>query len=70
MACGETALYNAIYEGLRLFLKAEKKANAKWIVVLTDGVDNASQIKFDKLDDALQTSDINLIIIGINISRN
>lgn len=68
IAEGETALYNAIYEGLRLFKKAEPKSNAKWIVVLTDGVDNASQIKFDKLDDALQTSDVNLIIIGIGIS--
>ena len=53
MASGETALYSAIYEGLRLFKKCESKDHSKWIVAITDGADNSSTISLEKLKEYL-----------------
>jgi hypothetical protein len=41
-ANGSTAFLQSIYEGLKLFKKAETRDNSKWIFALTDGEDNTS----------------------------
>ena len=64
---GGTALYNAIFEGLKIMSKAEPKNNAKWIVALTDGDDNESRIRIDQLYNKLAKSDVNLIIVGLEL---
>ncbi|KRW99895.1 HAD-like domain [Pseudocohnilembus persalinus] len=43
-AQGETAFLNALYESIKLFQKTDKNNNSKWIVALTDGDDNISNI--------------------------
>ena len=65
---GGTAFYNAIYEALKIFQRAEPRNSNKWIIALTDGDDNESRITFEQVYKKLQrTPDVNLIIIGLGL---
>jgi len=67
---GRTALYNAIYEGFKILNKAEPRNNARWIVALADGDDNESKIMYEQLERRLSRSDVNLIIIGLELRES
>ena len=67
---GGTALYNAIYEAMKMLGKIEELNNMKWIVVLVDGDDDESRIKYDQLAKRLPTSNSNLIIIGLELEES
>lgn len=71
VATGETAFYQAIYEGCKLFSKVHPiQSHQKWIVALTDGEDNASKINPDKITLQLEQLNINLIIVGIGLQKD
>jgi VWFA-related protein len=62
-ARGETALYDAIYLSAD-HLKTGKK-DKKAILLITDGEDNVSKYKFDKVLDTLRQSKVTLYAIGL-----
>jgi VWFA-related protein len=62
-ARGETALYDAIYLSAD-HLKSGKK-DKKAILLITDGEDNVSKYKFDKVLDTLRQSKVTLYAIGL-----
>jgi VWFA-related protein len=62
-ARGETALYDAIYLSSD-HLKSGKK-DKKAILLITDGEDNVSKYKFDKVFDTLRQSKVTLYAIGL-----
>src|SRR5499427_9130877 len=62
-ARGETALYDAIYLSSD-HLKAGKK-DKKAILLITDGEDNVSKYKFEKVVDILRQSKVTLYAIGL-----
>jgi VWFA-related protein len=62
-ARGETALYDAIYLSAD-HLKSGKK-DKKAILLITDGEDNVSKYKFDKVFDTLRQSKVTLYAIGL-----
>lgn len=60
---GHTAFYDACYEGLK---KVSQGRHSKHVLIaITDGQDNASQLPFKKLRDALKDSDVLLYSVGI-----
>lgn len=82
---GGTAFYDAIMLALqefhaytshpnytipfeKIFYKPIKRI--QWIVALTDGEDNASKTPYLKLKKKLRKSNVNLVTIGLNLSRN
>jgi len=67
---GRTALYSAIYEGFKVLNKAEPRNNARWIVALADGDDNESRVMYEQLERRLSRSDVNLIIIGLELRES
>lgn len=66
---GSTALYNSLYEAIKLFAKAEPKNNSKWIVALSDGDDNESKIEYPQIYKKLARSDANLVIVGLALHQ-
>jgi len=62
-ARGETALYDAIYLSAD-HLKSGKK-DKKAILLITDGEDNVSKYKFEKVVDILRQSKVTLYAIGL-----
>lgn len=69
-AQGKTALLQGILQAYDIFKKAIQLDHQKWIVVLTDGEDNLSNITQERMKKQLsQHHDISLIIIGIGLSE-
>jgi len=70
---GKTAFYDALNVAIRQFpiYKEDeaKEKRRKWIVSLTDGEDNSSQLTLRKMKATLKSSDINLIIVGMGLSK-
>src|SRR5262249_24124492 len=62
-ARGETALYDALYLSSD-HLKSGKK-DKKAILLITDGEDNVSKYKFEKVLDTLRQSKVTLYAIGL-----
>ena len=58
-----TAIYDALLQGL--YILENSKSKSKIALLLTDGVDNMSQIGYKEIEDLLKKSDIKLYIVGI-----
>jgi Ca-activated chloride channel homolog len=67
-ASGGTALYNALYVGLRAFEKAagDGQVRRRAIVVLTDGEDTASVLTFDDLMAEAKKAGVSIYTIGLH----
>jgi Ca-activated chloride channel family protein len=67
-AAGGTALYNAVYVGLKAFEKAgeDGKVRRRAIVVLTDGEDTASLLTFDDLMVEAKRAGVTIYTIGLH----
>ncbi|EAR99125.1 tetratricopeptide repeat protein (macronuclear) [Tetrahymena thermophila SB210] len=71
LACtGDKALYNAIYDGIKLFKKTEPQPNSRWLVAITDNVDNYSRIDEEQLKPLFFQNNVKLILIGLNLKSN
>lgn len=69
---GKTAFFDALGTALKQFSleKGKHEENrAKWIVSLTDGEDNFSQLTCNKIKKLLKDSDVNLIVVGMGLSK-
>ena len=64
---GGTAFYNALFEALKIFARAEQRLVSKWIIALTDGDDNESSINFEQTCKKFGRSDVSLIIVGLGL---
>jgi Ca-activated chloride channel homolog len=65
-ASGATAIYEAVYILIRQFERSNRNApelRRKAIVLLSDGLDNASRIDFDDLLDSVRRSDVVIYIV-------
>jgi Ca-activated chloride channel family protein len=65
-ASGATAIYEAVYVLLRAFERQSRNASVprrQAIILLSDGLDNASRIEFDDVRDTLRHSDVILYVI-------
>ena len=63
---GATAIYEAVYILMRAFERGahgSSELRRKAIVLLSDGLDNASRIEFDDLLDAVRRSDVVIYVI-------
>jgi VWFA-related protein len=63
---GATALYEAVYVGLHALSRAPRTDDTvrrQALVVLTDGIDNASHIPFDQTLDAARSGDVTIFTI-------
>ncbi|KAL4460391.1 hypothetical protein ABPG74_000142 [Tetrahymena malaccensis] len=67
---GDKALYNAIYDGIKLFKKTEPQPNSRWLVAITDNVDNYSRIDEEQLKPLFFQNNVKLILIGLNLKPN
>jgi Ca-activated chloride channel family protein len=67
-ASGGTALYNALYVGLRAFEKGavDGQVRRRAIVVLTDGEDTASVLSFDDLMAEAKKAGVTIYTIGLH----
>lgn len=63
-AAGRTALYDAAYNGLQAVLRDGINPR-KALLLITDGLDNASRYTFSDLREALRESDVQIYSIGI-----
>jgi Ca-activated chloride channel family protein len=61
---GRTALYDATYNGLQAVLRDGINPR-KALLLITDGMDNASRYTFSDLREALRESDVQIYSIGI-----
>lgn len=62
-ARGRTALYDAVYTGLRHVQKGKNRKKA--LLVVTDGADNSSDIRFKELLDLARQSEVLIHVIGL-----
>lgn len=62
-ARGQTALYDAVYTGLRHIQKGKNRKKA--LLVVTDGADNSSEIKFNELLEFARHSEVLVHVIGL-----
>jgi len=65
-ASGATAIYEAVYILLREFERGNRNTpelRRKAIVLLSDGLDNASRIEFDDLLDSVRRSDVVIYVV-------
>ncbi|HJT70840.1 MAG TPA: VWA domain-containing protein [Terriglobales bacterium] len=62
-AGGQTALYDAVYTGLRHIQRGKNRKKA--LLVVTDGADNSSETQFRELLDAARQSEVILHVIGL-----
>jgi Ca-activated chloride channel homolog len=65
-ASGATAIYEAVYIRMREFERSSRNVSElrrRAIVLLSDGLDNASRIEFDDLLDSVRRSDVVIYII-------
>ena len=71
---GKTAFYDALNVAINQFTVYNEyetqEKRRKWIVSLTDGEDNSSLLSLKTIKNKLKTSDINLIIVGMGLSKN
>ena len=71
---GKTAFYDALGVAIQQFPVDKdyeiKNKRRKWIVSLTDGEDNSSQETLKNIKTSLKASEINLIIVGMGLSKN
>src|SRR4029079_17888523 len=67
-ASGGTALYNALYVGLRAFEKSavDGQVRRRAIVVLTDGEDTASVLSFDDMLAEAKRAGVTIYTIGLH----
>jgi hypothetical protein len=62
-------LLQAILFSLTLFEKTADLGHSKWVIVLTDGEDNLSNISKKKMEALISRySDISLIVIGVALN--
>ena len=70
---GKTAFYDALNVAINQFPidneYESKEKRRKWIVSLTDGEDNSSLMTLKNIKNKLKSSDINLIIVGMGLSK-
>ena len=58
-----TAIYDALIQAL--YILSNSKTKSKTIILLTDGIDNMSQTRFEELVDVATKSKIKIYVIGI-----
>lgn len=62
-ASGQTALYDAVYTGLRHVQRGKNRKKA--LLVVTDGADNSSETQFKELLDFARQSEVLVHVIGL-----
>jgi len=62
-ARGQTALYDAVYTGLRHIQKGKNRKKA--LLVVTDGADNSSEVQFKELLEFARQSEVLVHVIGL-----